>query len=880
MTQRLRLPPWSLRGISAAGGLILGLSLLAAEVEHATLPELPVTSITLDNGLTLLIQEDHTYPRIAFEVRVKGGSCDDAPWVGSGLAHLMEHMLFKGTERRPVGSVETEVRRYQGSMNAFTSYDYTGYSLEVGSAYLREGLDLLADVLFHAAFDPTELGKEQAVVRSEMQMNRDDPERRLMQRFWATAFQVHPYRHPIIGYEAVFSQLGREEILAFYRRRYVPNNMVLAIVGDVTTAKVRALAEELFGARPQGPPFDWLRASEPPQLSPRNSVEEFPVTQAHLMLGFHSTRLQDPDLYALDVLAQVLGQGESSRLEQRLRRDRGLVHQIQAWNMTPQDAGLLTVVATTDPEKVEEATQEILKEMTSIAHDGVTEAELSRAKRMVEADYLFARQSLSARAGDVASYALLVGDPLFGQRYVEGIQTVTGAAVQRVAQRYVVDGAWTLATLIPQREPAPTPPPATPAPGIAWQTTQLTNGATVVVGRDPRAPLVALRAVWRGGLRAESPEQAGLSNVTAQLILGGTAQRSAAELVTAVESRGGRISAFSGKDALGITLDLLARDLPFGVELLHELMTQATFPEQELAREQARITAQIHARSDDIFEMTGERLREALLGAHPYARHPLGTAVSVARVTTAACREFYRRYIVPQHLVLVVVGDVEPEATIRRLTDALGALPRSATPALDASAPAVPSDTATVTATMPGREQAVIALGFPGAAWTAKDRYALEIVAAILSGSAGRLYQQLREAAGLSYTLGAYHVAGEVGGYLTCYVATTPATAEEVSARLIAAIEALTHAAPSAAEVELAKRALLDHYYRELQTVGAVAMRTAVNVVVGLGVDELAQYPARIARLTPEDIARVIHQYLGQVQIHVQMLPEAVEVPP
>jgi zinc protease len=849
--------------------------------------EANVTRFVLENGLVVLVQEDHSFPRVAYEVRVRGGSCDDTPWAGSGLAHLMEHMLFKGTTRRPVGSIEEEVRRYEGAMNAFTSYDHTGYTLQTGSAYLSEALDLLADVLFHSSFDAEEFTREQEVIRSEMKMNRDDPDRRLFLRLWGTAYQVHPYRHPVIGYEEVFRRLKRDDAVAFYRERYVPNNMVLSIVGDVRSAEVHTLIQERFGAVSRGVPFDWSRAQEPQQLTHRSTTETFAVQQAQIMMGFHSTALQHEDLYALDVAAQILGQGRSARFEQRLRRQEQLVHSIGAWNATPQDQGLFMISATVDEDKIAATREAIQRELQLIRWQGVTEKEVERAKHMAETSHLFGLQSLDGRASDLATNELLVGDYAFSKHYVEGVRGVTATAVQRAVSQYLADKPHTFVALLPQTTQTPEVDAIISSEQLTWDQQTLSNGIDVVLGRKSSTPLIALRAVWPGGVRAEAADEAGLANLTAQLLLAGTKHHSAEELAELVENRGGRMSAFSGKDTFGINLDLRAEDVKFGLGLLKELMRDATFPQVEVDREKMRVLAQLRAREDDIFEVTGDRMRAALLGEHPYARHALGHADVVERVLTADCARFYRRYVVSQGMVLGIVGDIDLPKTMSMVQQVLGHV-SSADPAdIDMHQPVPLTARQELIVSLPERQQVIVVFGYPGVPWLSTDRYAVEVMQAVLSGSGGRLYQSIREEQGLAYTLGAYHVPGEVGGYFVSYVATTPDAVDRVVNALYVQMESLRTTALTDQEVELAKRSMLSRYYGGIEEVGSIALQAALNVQYDLGIEELMAYPTKLAAITPLDVQRVANIYLNpeaSVQViagpsQVAAAAEPVEVP-
>ena len=206
-----------------------------------TRPEPAIKQAVLDNGLRTVWEEDHRQPLVALEARILGGLRGEGPYLGSGITHLLEHMLFKGTATRAPGSIDQEVRRYGGTINAFTSHDHTGVTLFVESRYLPDALALLSDILQHAVFPPEELAKERPVVISEIRMNLDDPDRRLSQLFWRHRFLVHPYHYSILGELALLDRVTVEDLRTFYHAQYVPNNVVISCVGDVDSARMPEL---------------------------------------------------------------------------------------------------------------------------------------------------------------------------------------------------------------------------------------------------------------------------------------------------------------------------------------------------------------------------------------------------------------------------------------------------------------------------------------------------------------------------------------------------------------------------------------------------------------------------------------------------------------
>ena len=239
---------------------VLSLSGCAAKQEPTIIQPTTIHQTTLDNGLTVVWEEDHRQPLVAIEVRILGGLRGEGRYLGTGITHFLEHMIFKGTPTRPTGSIDQEARRYGGTINAFTSHDYTGVNLFVESHYLPYALAMVSDILQHSTFPEEEFNKERAVVIAEIQMNRDDPERRIQHLFWNTHLLVHPYRHPILGYQSLLEGLTVQDMRAYYAAQYVSNNIVVACVGDVDTAVFPTLVKDAFGSWPRALPYTVTRA--------------------------------------------------------------------------------------------------------------------------------------------------------------------------------------------------------------------------------------------------------------------------------------------------------------------------------------------------------------------------------------------------------------------------------------------------------------------------------------------------------------------------------------------------------------------------------------------------------------------------------------------
>src|SRR4051794_17745872 len=285
------------------------------------IPAIPpgVHLTTLENRLTIIVREDHSAPVVSAQVWCKAGSIDESKWLGAGLSHVLEHMLFKGTTTRGAGRIDQEVQDAGGYMNAYTSFDRTVYYIDVPNTGAKIAIDILCDIMQNATLPADEMVKEKQVILREMDMNQDDPGRRSSRRLFETAYTRSPYRLTVIGYPDIFNELKPEDIHTYYREKYAPNNVFFVVAGDIKPAEVIAQIRESYkNSKAKAlPPI--VLPDEPKQTAPREIVEEAPIEIGHMHFAWHIPELRHPDVAALDVLAVLLGHGRSSRLYQEIR---------------------------------------------------------------------------------------------------------------------------------------------------------------------------------------------------------------------------------------------------------------------------------------------------------------------------------------------------------------------------------------------------------------------------------------------------------------------------------------------------------------------------------------------------------------------------------
>src|SRR6202045_4277227 len=379
----------------------------ATEPAVITFPPSTAKKWVLPDGLTLIVQEDHSAPVASVQAWCATGSVDEDERLGAGLSHILEHMLFKGTKTQSSNAIAQKIQDVGGYINAYTSFDRTVFWIDVPKDGVATALDVLADAMMNSTLPPAEYLKEQEVIRREFAMNLDDPDRMTGQLLFATAYQRHPYRLPVIGQMEVYNQLTQEQVMQYYKARYVPNNLTFILAGDVNPEKVYEQLAEFFKPYPEKSLKPVFIPEEPPQLGRREVHNEFATELTRLSLAWHIPEITHPDVPALDLLSTILGDGRSSRLYRRVREEAGLAFGVSAFSYTPGDPGLLGIAATVDPKKRDAAERLISQIIDEIKQAGVTPEELMKAKKISLSHRLGALATMRDQASDIGSNLLL-----------------------------------------------------------------------------------------------------------------------------------------------------------------------------------------------------------------------------------------------------------------------------------------------------------------------------------------------------------------------------------------------------------------------------------------------------------------------------------------
>jgi zinc protease len=840
-----------------------------------------IDKYTLGNGLTVVIRENRSSPVVAVQVWVKAGSTTE-PEVRAGMSHILEHMAFKGTHRRGPNQIAREVEALGGEINAYTSFDQTVYHITISGRYLENALDILADTLGDSLFDENELKRELEVILEEVHMNEDDPGRVGSKALFRTAYKVHPYGRPVIGYPETIKATTREDLLAYFKRHYVPSNMVLVITGGVDAKASRPVIQKIFGALPAAPEPKDPRPPEPPQDALRVNVQERDARRVYLDLGFHGPAIADNDVFAWDLLSIILGGGQTSRLYHEVKDKKQLVDSISAYSYTPRDAGLLMVGATAAPDKAEDAYREILRQTFRMAFELPQGPELARAKTGTESDFLYSLESQGSLARHVGFFETALGDAAFEEQYIQKIRAVTAADILRVAKSCLSPEKLTVSAVLPKgdgshlsedavrriaaeiwAEASKEGAKAAKKPSGAVRKETLENGIRVIVRENHAVPVVSVEAGFLGGLRAEPKEQGGVSAVMAELLTKGTPKRNAREIAVAVEDMAGDLSSFAGRNSFGLRAKFMRRDFDKGFALFTESLLSPTFPADELEKKRKEMLGRLKLQKDELTQSVFLLFLATHYGEHPYSRNPLGTEETIKALTPEAVKAYYEHWSDPRNLVVTVSGDIGTDEAIAAVRDAFGAMPQRKGFAVLGALPVPPADGIRKAEEQRTKEQAHFVIGYPGLTFTDSERYPLDVLGSALAGMGGRLFTNLRDKKSLAYSVTSFSSEQVDPGFFAFYMGTSSDKLDVAIADTLKEIADVRDHGVTQEEFDRAKKWMIGNYEIGLQSNGAYADRMMYNELYGTGYEETFKAPELIQAVTLDQVNAMAKKVLS-----------------
>lgn len=891
----------------------------------------PITTLNgireykLPNGLTVLLKEVHTAPVVYFSIWFKVGSVNEQ--LGqSGMSHLLEHMMFKGTKTRKPGDISTTLQQNGAEFNATTSFDRTNYFETLASDRLELAMQLEADRMQNSLFDPAQHQKEMTVVRSEYEGGENNPDSALTKAVRLAAYQVHPYRWTTIGFRSDIENISRDEMFDYYKRHYVPNNATIVLTGDFSTPNALSLIRKYFGPIPARPLPNRFITPEPEQQGERRVTVRRAGSTRLVQIAYHIPEFGHPDRYAMDVLESVLSGGRTSRFFERLIQT-GLASSAEAYDYGLRDPDLAILDATAQPGKTnEEVEKALLAEVEMLQNTPISSEELARVIRQAEAQYIYGQdgvQSLGRQIGENA----MKGDWRYGENYLANIKRVTPADVQRVARKYLVERNRTVGYFEPiapaagapgaapvaisakpevrsnaQESPALSKIKPIPRPGVEQSRPEasglaqtrlaqtsaassstsraatsapkptrvvLENGVTLIVQENHATPSVSVAgALLSAGGIFDPADKPGLAGFTASQLSRGTKTRSLLDIARTLEDVGASASVSGGTEYASLGGRSLTRDFGTVLDVLSDQLRNPAFPAEELEKARRQALAGIEQSRDDTGTLARIAFRNALYPVgHPYHEPTLDErAASLKSLTREDLAAFHASHYGPEKLVLTVVGDVTPAQATEMVRKYFGDWARQGKlPEISIPDTSIATGAAaTQVVSVPDKAQADVIYGYAGRLKrTDPDFYRVTVLNTILGGGLGsRLGVSVRDRLGLVYGIGANNSATLGAGPFAVQFGSNPQNVDKALAEAQRQLQEAREKGLKPDEVQRAIDYITGTYAVTLSTNAAVAGQLLVGEVYGLGLDYIQKRNGYYKAVTPVQVNEAARKYL------------------
>lgn len=860
----------------------------------------------LKNGMNVLFLESHKSPVVSVQMWVKTGSADEKKGE-EGISHFIEHLVFKGTKKYGVGEIASTVEGSGGELNAYTSFDQTVFYVTISKQFTDVALDVVGEMMGFPTFDSQEIDNEREVVIEEIKRGQDSPGRRASQLLFTNVFKKHPYGRPVIGFDRVVKKVSAKKIREFYQSRYVPSNMFLVVAGDFESKEMKKKVEKIFGAFAPFKLKKVKRTKEPVQSTIRIAVEQTKFEQTSGYLTWRIPNVKGKDIAALEVLAAILGQGDSSRLMQTLRIREPLTNSVGSFSYSMQDDGLFAISFNLEKENLDKALTALIPELLKAIEAPPSASEMQKAITNFASHEVYSLETVDNIARKAGSHEFYYGDHDYYKKYMKQIYALKPEDIQKVAKKYFKSDAFSLSLMTnmskksaetilkdfskklkkslagvkiskqKQKFVAKKFNINTSAVKHSPKTERivLSTGATLLIREQRDTPYVAMKAAFMGGVRVEQDSQNGLTELFSRNWLSGSKKFTEDDINLRVDELAAGIGAFGGRNSVGLSMDYLAPFEDKMLEIYTDSLLAPQFPEGILEREKIVLKNQIKSRNDNPAQICILNFMQEIFKGHPYARDVVGNEASISSIQTKDLHDYYKKIAHARNVTFSVVGDVNRDKWVKVLESLTAQMSRGEK----------------ITNTFPiedlrtdkklfhelKKEQSHLIVGYRGLTLKDPERFTLEVIQSILSGQGGRLFLELRDKNSLAYSVSPMHMEGLECGYFGGYIGCSPEKSEKAIQMLKAEFQKLIEKKVGADELVRAQRYLIGRHDIELQRKSAIGNAILFDDIYGLNYQESLDVADKYFAVTAQDIQKLAEKIFTQPSIISLVGPEDVK---
>ncbi len=796
-----------------------------------------------DNGLRFIYK---SFPSeiAAVSICFGTGSSDEAEFLGSGLAHLTEHLVFEGRH-----DLEDKMREYGASSNAYTTFDHTLYHFEVPRENLKKTLEVFIPAIFNPKITEEVFSREKEVVLKEAKFRDDNPSARISKIAFKKSYRDHPYGYPIIGEIQLINKISLDGLKKFHSKNYVPNNVVISISGDLDYEEIDSYLESLTSKFESG----CIRKESFPDEA-RNHfldyLEYYPGRLSYLFLSFSGVSMFHADLEELDLLSEYLSWGKDAPLYKSFIES-GICYSIDTINYSPYSQGLFGVFVVLENENIDRFKEEFKVFISKLKKGEFDDKRIQRLKKKVSFEFLQVQETPIDIAQTLSRSEILTSDYKYDLKYLDRFLMIDKRDLSRVVKDYLNLDKAVEVKLMPEIKEADKD--KAEYKERTFEKIDYDNGLKVILSDSDTSPLTAITVIFQGGLRAEDESINGISKILPNLLVSSEVEHRFLDL-------GAIVGPISGNNSIGFSIQTPEIEIAKTLSLVADLVKNPKFKKDDLEVIKNMQVGKIKGSEINLFYQASKVMREAIFKEQPYKMMPDGTVESLASLSMEEIYSFKNRIFTPANCVVSIAGDLDKDSIKKVLKKELGEW-KGVEPIFSKARDVYPSEQRRVNKFIPQRE-VLIEIGFMVPEIFSGDRYVMDLVQMMVTGQGSLFFNRIRRELGGAYTLGGMLFLGPDPGVMSFYVATTPEDEKQVLEKMILILNEIRSGDIADEEIVDAKEMLRSRYLRDMTTNYSVSFRVAVNEVLGIDYKEINEYLDKIAAISKEDVVKFLEDYI------------------
>lgn len=843
----------------------------------------------LPNKLNVILVPSHKSPVVSVQMWVRTGSADEVKGE-EGISHFIEHLVFKGTKQFKVGEIASTVEASGGELNAYTSFDQTVFYVTISKNFSNVALNVVSEMMGFPLFDKGEVDSEREVVCEEIKMGIDSPQRSASQLLFSSVFKKHAYGKPVIGYDKNVRSWPVSKIKKFFNSRYVPTNMTLIVTGDFDPKEMKKQVTEKYGSFQDFKLKKIVRKKEPVQKKSTFSSRQKNITESTFQIAWPAPGVKHKDAPALDMLAMILGQGETSRLVNKLRLEKPLVNSVSAFSYTPIDAGLFAVVFKLVDQDRNEVFKTIFQEIEDLSQNGAKWSEIKKSVITISSDQFYSLETVDGIADKVGTDEFYFKDPKAHEKYLKKIQKLTPADIQKVAKKYLVMSKANYSVMNKESEKIQI---ASLKEGEKiWKQVQAENKNQKVKAKNPKVaipkiqfshmkesvqsdieiyktkmgneiifkslteiPTVSAKIIFGGGARLENEKQQGLTEMLTRIWPSETQTKSEMEVLNILDDCAAGINSFGGKNTVGLSVDYMKTFEDRIIDLTQELLVTPKFNAEIFEREKSVLLKQIQSKQDHPSYLCHREFLRQMYPNSPLSYEQSGTAETLANVTLQNVQDSFKQLKSNTNMQVSVVGDFDKKKWIAAVEAIERTFSKEGKRLKTIQVDELKENKSSFL--NKDKEQSHVMIGWKALDLKDNRRYALQIIDAVLSGQGGRLFFELRDKNSLAYSVAPIKMETLETGYFGGYIACSPDKVEKSIQMFHEEFAKLTKQLITDEELERAKRYLIGQNDIGLQRKSSYCNLISFDRFYGNDINEHFRMAEIYSKISKEDIRNV-----------------------